>query len=73
MPYVTTADLPPAVRHLPPHAQEIFLAAFNNAWASYADRGPHAQEEIAFRVAWAAVKKQYRKHGERWVPKQGWE
>jgi len=57
MPYATTAELPPAARHLPPHAQEIFRSAFNNAWATYADRGPHDQEEIAFRVAWAAVKK----------------
>jgi cation transport regulator ChaB len=24
-----------------------------------ADCGPHEQEEIAFRVAWAAVKKRY--------------
>ena len=67
MPYVTTSDLPPAVRRLPPHAQEIFLSAFNSAWPSYADRGPHGQEEIAFRVAWAAVKKRYRKQGETWV------
>ncbi|HUC09734.1 MAG TPA: ChaB family protein [Stellaceae bacterium] len=73
MPYETTADLPPAVRHLPPHAQEIFLAVFNNAWVSYAGRGPHAQEEIAFRVAWAAVKKQYEKHGDHWVRKAAWE
>ena len=51
------------------HAQEIFLSAFNSAWQSYADRGPHEQEEIAFRVAWAAVKKRYRKQGETWVPK----
>ena len=69
MPYVTTSDLPPAVRRLPPHAQEIFLSAFNSAWQSYAGRGPHKQEEIAFRVAWAAVKKRYRKQGETWVPK----
>ena len=69
-PYDTTSDLPPAVRRLPPHAQEIFLGAFNSAWESYADRGPHEQEEVAFRVAWAAVKKRYRKQGERWVPKQ---
>ena len=73
MPYETTADLPPAVRHLPPHAQEIFLAAFNNAWATYANRGPHEQEDIAFRVAWAAVKKQYYKRGDHWVPKDRWE
>ncbi|MGA7866513.1 MAG: ChaB family protein [Stellaceae bacterium] len=69
MPYVTTLDLPPVVRRLPPHAQEIFLSAFNSAWQSYADRGPHEQEETAFRVAWAAVKKRYRKRDETWVPR----
>lgn len=67
MPYATASDLPAAARRLPPHAQEIFLSAFNNAWQTYADRGPHAQEEIAFRVAWAAVKKHYRKRGEVWA------
>lgn len=69
MPYATTPELPPAVRRLPTHAQEIFLEAFNSAWQSYAGRGPHEQEQIAFRVAWAAVKKRYRKQGETWVPK----
>ena len=69
MPYATISELPPAVRRLPPHAQEIFLSAFDSAWDSYADRGPQAQEEIAFRVAWAAVKKRYRKEGGRWVPR----
>ena len=68
MPYVTTSDLPPAVQRLPPHAQEIFLSAFNNAWDSYGSRGLHEQEEIAFRVAWAAVKKRYHKQGDRWLP-----
>lgn len=68
MPYETLADLPASIRRLPGHAQEIFRAAFNAAWQSYADRGPEAQEEIAHRVAWAAVKKRYRKIGERWVP-----
>ena len=69
VPYAMTSDLPPAVRRLPPHAQEIFLGAFNSAWQSCADRGPQEQEEIAFRVAWAAVKKRYRKQGETWVSK----
>lgn len=69
MPFATTAELPPAIRRLPPHAQEIFLGAFNGAWQSYAGRGVHEQEEIAFRVAWAAVKKRYRKQGESWVAK----
>ena len=67
MPYATASDLPPAARGLPPHAQEIFLSAFNNAWQTYADRRPHAQEEIAIRVAWAAVKKHYHKRGDVWV------
>jgi cation transport regulator len=71
MPYATTRDLPPAARRLPPHAQEIFLSGFNNAWQSYADRGLHEQEEIAFRIAWAAVKKRYRKQGGVWVAKSG--
>jgi cation transport regulator len=69
VPYATTLDLPPAARRLPPHAQEIFLGAFNSAWQSYAERGAHEQEEIAFRVAWAAVKKRYRKQDDVWVPK----
>jgi len=72
VPYETTGDLPAAVRRLPPRAQEIFLAAFNNAWQEYAGRGPQGQEETAFRVAWAAVKRQYEKRGGRWAPKEGW-
>ena len=71
MPYATTSDLPPAVSRLPPHAQEILLSAFNNAWQSYADRGQHAQEEIAFRIARSAVKKRYRNRGDMWVAKSG--
>jgi cation transport regulator len=65
MPYTITDDLPPSVRnHLPEHAQEIFLAAFNNAWHEYG-----GDEVRAFRVAWAAVKQRYRKRGDRWVVK----
>jgi cation transport regulator len=67
MPYAAISDLPPAVRRLPVHAQEIFRAAFNAAWDSYAERGEQAQEEIAHRVAWAAVKRRYRKVGRRWI------
>jgi len=70
VPYASLDDLPPAVRQLPWHAREIFRAAFNAAWVSYADRGPRAQEAIAHRVAWAAVKKRYRKIGDFWVAKQ---
>jgi cation transport regulator len=68
MPYPALEDLPLAVRaHLPIHAQEIFRAAFNNAWTQYAARGEEAREEIARRVAWAAVKHKYRKKGDQWI------
>ncbi len=57
MPYSTVKDLPDSVKnHLPHHAQEIFRAAFNNALDEY-----DGEEETAFRVAWAAVKRDYEK------------
>jgi cation transport regulator len=68
MPYQSVEDLPLPVRaHLPSHAQEIYLAAFNNAWTEYAERGPAQQEQTAHRVAWAAVKRKYRKSGDSWI------
>jgi len=67
MPYASTDELPPSVRdHLPAHAQEIFRAAFNHAWTAHA--GEERQEEVAFRIAWAAVKHSYRKIRSDWVP-----
>ena len=56
MPYQQLEDLPDSVKsHLPKHAQEIFLAAFNNAVKEY------DEEETAFKVAWSAVKRDYEK------------
>lgn len=56
MPYQQIEDLPDSVKnHLPNHAQEIFLAAFNNATKEY------DEEEQAFKVAWSAVKHKYEK------------
>jgi cation transport regulator len=74
MPYKRVNDLPEAVReHLPKHAQEIYLAAYNNAWEEYRDpqerRADASREETAHRVAWAAVKQKYEKQGDRWVAK----
>lgn len=64
MPYRTNTDLPPSLqRRLPPHAQDIYREAFNNAWAQYGD------ERAAFRVAWAAVKRLYERTDEGWVPR----
>jgi len=66
MPYNQVSDLPASVKdHLPEHAQEIFMRAFNSAWQEYKDSdkrmGSASQEETAFRIAWAAVKKTYSK------------
>ena len=63
MPYADNDDLPPSVRaSLPPHAQDIYREAFNHAWERYG-----GDEGVAFRVAWAAVKRTYEKRGGRWV------
>jgi len=75
MPYKTLSDLPDSIReHLPRHAQEIFLKAFNNAWEEYEDpghrRGKDSRETVAHKVAWAAVKHSYEKHGDKWVAKK---
>jgi cation transport regulator len=71
MPYQDITDLPKAIKnHLPRHAQEIYLAAFNGAWEEYKEpqkrKGKVSLEETAHKVAWAAVKKQYVKKGETW-------
>jgi cation transport regulator len=64
MPYQTNDELPPSVsNHLPPHAQDIFREAFNHAWQQHA-----GNERTAFRIAWAAVKRRYRKRGRVWEP-----
>jgi cation transport regulator len=67
MPYRDINALPKNVRdHLPIHAQEIYQAAYNNAWEEYGQ-----DEERAHRVAWAAVKKKYKKDeaGGQWEAK----
>ncbi len=68
MPYAANEDLPdPVRRHLPPHGQSIYREAFNHAWTTH--RHDPRQEEIAHRIAWAAVKRLYQKIGNEWVPK----
>ena len=66
MPYDNRSDLPDSVTNaLPKHAQEIFLAAYNSAYDEYADAkdrdGNDSREEVAFKVAWSAVKQNYHK------------
>lgn len=68
MPYASNRDLPDQVRHhLPVHAQDIYRAAFNNAFEEH--KGEGRQEEAAHRIAWAAVKRSYEKSGDEWVPR----
>jgi len=67
MPYASNEDLPASVRdHLPPRAQTIYREVFNHAWQTYA--GNPRQEEVAHRVAWAAVKRSYVKRDDQWQP-----
>lgn len=74
MPYRTNQELPDSVKdYLPSHAQDIYREAFDSAWEEYRDpgkrRGDESREEVAHKVAWAAVKKKYEKVGEEWTPK----
>jgi cation transport regulator len=63
VPYASNRQLPPPVqRHLPLHAQDIFRGAFNRAYEDYGE-----DEARAFRVAWAAVKRQYQKVEGEWL------
>ena len=67
MPYSKLSELPDNVSNvLPKHAQEIYQAAFNNAWQQYAkpqDRhSDDSREEVAHKVAWSAVKHSYHKN-----------
>lgn len=66
MPYDKLSDLPAAVHdNVPKHAQEIYRAAYNNAWKEYKDpddrRGGESREAVAHKVAWSAVKQEYSK------------
>ena len=58
-------DLPKGVEELPNHAKEIYRKAHNNALEQYKDprkrKGRASLEEVAHKVAWAAVKKEYEK------------
>ncbi len=60
-------DLPIGAEDLPQHAKEIYRKAHNNALEQYKDpkkrRGKASLEEVAHKVAWAAVKKEYQKDG----------
>jgi cation transport regulator len=61
---------------LPSHAQKIYRKAHKNALHQYENpskrRGGKRQnkEQIGHKVAWSAVKKEYKKKGDKWVPRK---
>jgi cation transport regulator len=66
MPYARNEDLPDRVTdNLPQGAQTIFRKAFNSAHGQYDSpddrKEGSSREETAHRVAWSAVKKEYKK------------
>jgi len=73
MPYEKISELPERVQKaLPKHGQEIYRAAYNNAWDEYKkpiDRKDDAlREETSHKVAWSAVKNVYHKNDSgKWV------
>jgi len=65
MPYGKKEELPDAVKALPEHGQEIWMAAFNSVFDQY-----KGDEEKCFAVAWAAVKNKFEKNEkDEWVAK----
>ncbi len=66
--YLSNANLPISVRQqLPPRAQDLYRAAFNETWALHA--GDAGREEHASRAAWATVRHHYHAMpGGQWHP-----
>ena len=63
MAYASNDDLPASLQKV--LSARIYRAAFNNAFDEYARR-PN-DEAIAHRIAWAAVRRKYRKVDDRWI------
>ena len=65
-----------AIDTLPSHAQKIYTKAHKNALKQYSipskRRGGKRQskEQVSHKVAWSAVKKEYKKKGDKWVAKK---
>ena len=63
------------IDELPTHGQEIFKEAHKNALDQYKDpkkrKGgkKESKEQVAHKVAWSAVKKIYKKEGDKWIKK----
>jgi cation transport regulator len=66
MVYRSRTQLPVNVKdNLSEHAQDIYRKSYNSAWEQYDTpqerRGGAGREETSHKVAWSAVKKEYKK------------
>jgi len=64
MPRGKKIDLPDTIERSDKHAQEIYRETLQSAHESY-----EGDEERAHRAAYAALKHQYKKSGDKWVKK----
>lgn len=75
MTYDSTDDLPGAVRErLPPEAQELYLEAYNAAYAEYSDPDTDTDEapsDLAEEDAWDAVEREYEETDGEYVQRGG--
>ena len=61
------------ISNLPEHAQHIYKKAHASALKQYSKPGKRrggksqSREQVAHKVAWSAVKKEYKKQGDEWV------
>lgn len=60
---ITTKDAPDV---LPAHGKDIFVAAFNNAYAGTCKERDD-RDACASKIAWSAIKEKYKKVGDDWV------
>lgn len=69
-PFDNNEDLPKNVKVLPQGAQTIWRKTFNKVFEDNADLPKDQREGKAIRIAWSAVRKQYKKVGDEWKKKE---
>jgi cation transport regulator len=73
MPYRNNDELPESVKGaLPASAQDIYRSAFNHVWQERCGASPAIaipRDQVAHKVAWAAVRRRYEQIGTSWQPK----
>lgn len=66
MPGKTAKDAP---KTLPKAAQKVWASVFNSAWEGTCKKEGERRDECAARVAWAAVKRDYKESDDNWIKK----